>query len=156
MGTAAKVLPVALAVQADLLAGRNRRDDLGLVVLADVLEMLDGGIARQHAAVHFEVAARDLGHALLDGREVIARKRRLVGEIVIKAVLDHRPDGHLRAREELLNRIGEQVGGGVPDDLETVGVLVRDDAHRGVMIEGRRGVDQAAVHLAGQRRLGEA
>ena len=80
---------------------------------------------------------------------------RLVGEIVIKAVLDHRTDGHLRLREELLHRIREQVRGGVADDLEAVGILVGDDADRGVVIDDRRGVDQAAVHLAGQRRLGE-
>src|SRR5271168_438064 len=76
---AAQILPVALAVETDLLARRDRRDDLGFVVLADALEVLDGGIARQYPAVYFQVAPGNLRHALLDGGEVIARERRLVG-----------------------------------------------------------------------------
>ena len=47
VGAAAQVLELALAVQRHLLAGRNARDDLGLVVLADALEVLHRRIARQ-------------------------------------------------------------------------------------------------------------
>ncbi len=39
MRPAAQILPAALAVQRYFLARRNRRDDLGLVVLADRFEM---------------------------------------------------------------------------------------------------------------------
>ena len=40
--TAAKVEPVALPVQADVFVRRNAGDDLGLVVLAELFEFLDG------------------------------------------------------------------------------------------------------------------
>src|ERR1700678_2012721 len=39
--SAAQVFPIPLPVQADRLSGGNGADDLGLVVLADTLEMLD-------------------------------------------------------------------------------------------------------------------
>ena len=42
------------------------------------------------------------------------------------------------------------------DDLQPLGVAVGHDADRGVVIDERRGVDQGAVDLAGERRLGEA
>ncbi len=42
------------------------------------------------------------------------------------------------------------------DDLQAVGVLVGDDAHTGVVVDDAGGVDQPAVHLAGQRSLGKA
>ena len=48
--TAAQVDPVALAVQADGLVGRNAGDDLGLVVLAQASKNCDGLIARHARA----------------------------------------------------------------------------------------------------------
>src|SRR5271163_191256 len=42
------------------------------------------------------------------------------------------------------------------DDLKTLRVPIGHDTDRGVMIDDPRGVDQGAVDLAGQRRLGEA
>src|SRR6185437_9226338 len=47
---AAEIHPVTLAVQADLLAGRNGGDDLCLVVLAEPLEVADRLIPRHDAA----------------------------------------------------------------------------------------------------------
>jgi hypothetical protein len=39
-------------------------------------------------------------------------------EIVIEAVLDHRTDGHLRARPQLLHGLGHHMRGIVPDQLQ--------------------------------------
>src|SRR5882672_11918599 len=44
----------------------------------------------------------------------------------------------------------------MPDDLQTVGVLIGDDAQGGVVIDERGGVHQDAVDLAGERRLGKS
>ena len=152
---AAQVLPIALPVQTDRLARRNGADDLCLVVLADLLEMRHRLIARQHAAMHRQILGGDLRHALFDGRQILGGEGPLVGEIVVKAVLDHRADGDLRLGEELLHRIRQQVRGGMTDDLESVGILVRDDAQFGVVIDDGGGINQHAVDLAGERRLGK-
>src|SRR5260221_2503730 len=48
----AQILEAAFAVQAHILIGGDAGDDLGLVVLADALEVRNGLVARQHAAHH--------------------------------------------------------------------------------------------------------
>ncbi len=153
---AAQVDESALAVERDVLVGRDRGDDLGLVVLADRLEELDRLVAWHELARNRLVFFGELGHALLDRREIFRRKRPLVGKIVVEAVLDHRADRHLRVGEELLDRVGEQVRRRVAQDLEAVRVLVGDDGEVGVAVDDKRSVDELAVDPAGERGLGEA
>ncbi len=69
--TAAKVLPAALAVQADAFAGRNRGDDFRLVVLADFFEVGHGLVARQGAAVDPQILCRNLRHAFFDRGQIL-------------------------------------------------------------------------------------
>jgi hypothetical protein len=146
---AAEVLEAALAVQAHVLAGRDAADDLGLVVLALGLEVLNRLVARQHSAHHGLVLRSQLAHALLDGGQVLGREGALAGEVVVEAVVDDRADGHLRLGEQLLHGIGQQVRRAVADDLEAVGVLVGDDGQRRVGLEAVAEVDEPAVDFAG-------
>ena len=76
-------------------------------------------------ATHRQVRLDELRHASLDRRQVLLAEAALEGEVVIEAVLDHRPDGDLRRRVELLDRVGEQVGGRVADDLQALGRRAR-------------------------------
>ena len=153
---AAQVLEGALAVQRHIFVGRDAGDQLGLVGLAHALEVFDGGIAWQHAAHHRLVLGGQFAHLLLDGGQVVGREGALVAEVVIKAVLDHRADGDLRVREQLLHRIGQQVGGGVADHLQPLRVLGGDDRQPGILRDRVAGVDQPVVHLAAQGGLGQA
>ena len=102
------------------------------------------------------VLLRELGHALLDRGEILGRERTLVREVVVEAVLDHRADRHLRVREKLLDRVGEQVRRRVADDVEALGILVGDDRECGVAIDRYDVSTTLAVDLAGERGLGEA
>ena len=153
---AAEVEPVALAVEADLLARRDGGDDLGLVVLAQPLEGLDRLVARHHAALDRQVRGGQLLHPGFEFLEVLGGEGPLVGEVVVEAVLDHRADRDLRVRVDRLHGLCEQVGGRVAEDLEAFGVLGRDDGDRGVAVDQVGRVDQAAVDLAGERGLCEA
>ncbi len=155
MRSAAQVLPIALPVQADRLARRDGADDLGLVVLADFLEVRHRFIARQHAPVHRQILGGNLGHALFDRREILGRERPFVRKIVVEAVLDDRADGDLGVGKQLLYGIRQEVRGGMPDDLEAVGVLIGHYLQGGVMIDERGSVDQLPINLAGKRRLGK-
>ena len=98
----------------------------------------------------------DLLHLRLDRRQVFRRERALVGEVVVEAVVDHRADRDLRAREQALHGLRQQVRGGMAQHVERVGMLVGDDLERGVVVDAVAGVDQLAVDLAGQRGLGQA
>ncbi len=153
---AAQVLEGALAIQADVFVARDAGDDLGLVVLAQALEVLDRLVARQHAAHHRLVLGGQRFHLFLDGHQVIGCEGALVAEVVVKAVVDHWADGDLRLREQRLHRVGQQVGRGVADHLQPFGVLGRHDGQLRRVLDAEAGVHQLAVHLAAQRRLGQA
>ena len=114
---------------------RNRGDDLGLVVLAHRFEKLDRVVARHELARDRLVLFRELGHLLLDRREVFRRERPLVRKIVVEAVFDHRADGHLRVGKQFLDRVGEQVRRRVAQDLEAVRILVGDDRERRIAVD---------------------
>ena len=72
---AAEVEPVALPVDADRLAGGDVGDDLGLVVLADRLEVADGVVAVPDLAADRLVAIDDLAHPRLDLRQLVRGER---------------------------------------------------------------------------------
>jgi len=156
MRATAEIFKITFAVEADLFTGRNRTNDFGLVMLAQPLEVGHGLVARQHAAHHRFVLGGQLGHALFDRHEVLGRERTAVREIVIKAVVDHRTDGDLRLGEQLLDGIGQQVGGGVTNHLQPFGVLGGHDGQPGVLLDAKAGVDQLAIDLAAERGLGQA
>src|SRR5471032_2066254 len=153
---AAQVGEAAFRVQGHILVGRNRFDDFGLVGFAYRFEIGDRFVARQDLARDRLVLLGQLGHFLFDGDQVVGRERTLVGEVIVKAVFDHRTDGHLRVGEQLLDGVGQQVGRRVTDDVETIGILVGHDGEVGIFFDQKGGVDQLAVDLAGQGRLGQA
>ena len=82
-------------------------------------------------------------------------KGRSIGEVVIKAVLDHRADGDLGVRKELLDRLRQQVRGRMADDLEALGDPGRSRSRRCVVIEHEGGIDELAVDAPGERRARE-
>ncbi len=154
--SAAKIGEPAFGVERDVFVGRDRRDDLRLVVLAEGLEVAHRVVARHQSARDRLIQARELRHLLLDRDKILGRERPLVGKIVIEPVLDHGADGHLRVGKQFLDGIGQEVRSRMADNLEAVGILVRDDGHARVPIDDVRSIDQPAVDLACQRSLGEA
>ena len=147
----AKVLPLALAVQRDFLASRNCRDDFSLVVLADRIEVRNRGLARQETPPHRLVGLHDLTHLCFELLEILGRKGALECEVVVEAVLDDRADRHLCLGINCLDRLGQQVSRRVPQDLEPLRILRRDDADLRVAGNDVRGVNEFAVDNAGER-----
>jgi len=156
MRAAAQVFKGALAVQAQGFVARDAGDDLGLVVLALGLEVRHRCVAPEQAALDFFVFGSEFEHFVLDCRQVFGCERAFVGKVVIKTVLDHRADGHLRIGEQFLDRVGQQVGGGVADQLQPLWVFGGDDGQRGVALDPVRGIHQHTIHLAPERGLGQA
>ena len=152
----AEVDEPALTVERDLLALRQALDDLGLVELALVLEERDRLVPVPDLAADRLVALDDLAHAPLDLLEVLGREGRRAGEIVVKAVLDRRPDGHLGVGVELLDRLGHDVGGVVANDLERIVMVTGDDLDPGVIDDRAREIPKLAVDANGEGGLGQA
>ncbi len=153
--TTTKVDELALAIEGNLLTSRNGADQLSLVVLALSQEKFDGLVPIPDFADNRNVALGQLPHALLDGYEVFGRKWALVSEVIIETVFDHRPDSHLRLREEVFHGKGQQVGGGVANDFQPLGIAISDDGQIAIPLDQAGGIDQLAADLAGQGRTGQ-
>lgn len=95
-------------------------------------------------------------HALLDGRQVVRRKRTLIGDVVIEAFFNDRADHHLGGWIQLLDRMANQVRARVANDLQPLLILGRDDLQAGVAGDQVAGINQLAVDLAGHGGLGQA
>src|SRR5437762_4137600 len=91
----AQIDEIALAVDADLLGGRNLADIFGLVALADAGEERDRPVAVPDLAGNLLVAADDLMHPLLDPGQVFRGERGVACEIVVEAGFGRRAEGHL-------------------------------------------------------------
>ncbi len=121
------------------------------LVAKDLLRLL----ARPHLLGEGFVAGDDLAHLFLDGVEVFRRERLVAEEIVIEAVLDHRPDGDLRARPQCLHRFGEHVRGVMANELERARVVAGEELDLCVVIDRVGKVGKLAVERHGDRALGE-
>ena len=153
---AAEIEPVALLVNFDRLVFRNGVDQLDLEILAHVAEGFLGLLARPDFLGEGSVARDDLLHLLLDDGQVFQRERLVAGEVVIKAVLDHRADGDLRARPQRLHGFRHNVRGVVPDQLQRARVVARDEFDLGVALDrvgevGDRAVERHRHGALGQR-----
>ena len=107
--TKAKVLPIPLTIDGDFLIRRKIAYDLGLIDLADVLEVSYGGFPVPDFPNNRQVTVHDVLHSGLDGREVVQTERLASGEIVIESVLDGRSDRDLCPREQLLYGLRQDV-----------------------------------------------
>ncbi len=154
MRAAAQVGEGALAVRGDGLVFRQLADEFALEGL--LLERVPRLELVEHRALERLVLGDDLAHPLLDRLEVFGRERAADLEVVVEAVLDRGTDAELRQREQVLDRLGHHVSGGVSKDVQRLGASVGDYLDRVAIRDGRAHVDLLAVHLAGQRGLGEA
>ena len=114
MGASAEVDELTLPVEGHARhVGRQRLQDLDLerlVVLAVVADRVRPGPLLADDRV---VGLGQVPHALLEAPEVLLGEGRLAAEVVIEAVVDGGPDGELDAREELGDRLGQEVRRGV-------------------------------------------
>ena len=153
---AAQVFKSAFAVQAYIFVSGNAGNDFGLVSFAHVFEIIYGFIARQHAAQHGLIFAGQLGHFLFDGCKVFGGEGALVAEVVVKAVFYHWADGYLRVGKQFFNSVSQQVGGGVANHLQPIGIFCRDDGERCVLADRVAGINQLAIYFAANGSLGQA
>ena len=153
---AAEIDPLALAVQRDGLVARNALDDLRLVLLAPVAEEPDRLVAVPHLARDRLVAIDDLAHALLHALQILGGEGLLAREVVVEPVLDGGSDGDLGLRPELLDRLGEDVGRVVAQQLQRLPGIPGHDRDRRVGLDGGGEVAHRAVDLDRERRPGES
>src|SRR5712671_6435589 len=103
MGPAAEIVPIAMIIDCDLVAGWQIADQLRLVMLTELLEMPDRFLAWPYRSLGGQVAGHDLAHLGFDFRKVFGGERLLARKVIVEAVLDRGTDRHLGAGEKLLH-----------------------------------------------------
>ena len=113
-------------------------------------------------AVHFDPLERlvlldDPGHLGLDLREVGLRQGVLHLEIVIEALGHRRPEGQLHALEQPHDRPGHDVGAGMAQQIEGLGVFGGDQPQGDLAVGGQQIIDAChlPIHFGGQSGLGQ-
>ena len=87
--------------------------------------------------------------------EVLRRERLVAEEVVVEAVLDHRPDGDLGAGPQRLHGFGQHVRAVVADQLQRARVLAGEEFDLGVALDRVGEVGERAVERHRDRALGE-
>src|SRR3546814_260426 len=124
-----------ILVAAHLAAGRRGRHRVGGGVVDDLeLVLVVGedlpGLVGVDLALHEGLGLlQDRPHALLDAGQVVLVEGAPVGqlEVVVEAVLHGRADAERGPGEQLEHRLGQHMGRGVADDVETLVRVGRDD-----------------------------
>ena len=141
---AAEIDEVAVAVEADLVAGRGElRDEVGLHEVAVACEFGESLLARLVFADEGLVAGDDFGHFGFDGGEVFGREGLLAVEVVEEAGVGCGAVAELGLGKELEDGRGENVRGGVAQDFEGVGIFFCDELEARVGGERRGEIDEA-------------
>ena len=134
VGTNAHIDIVTLLIEGDPGVLREVADVLHLVDLAAGFHQGDGLVPGQLVGLDGQVLLADLLHLSLDGLKV------LVGElllsqihVVVEATLRSRAVGELRLGMQPPDRLGHDVGGGVPDHMKFL--FLFDLRHMAVVVQ---------------------
>ena len=77
-------------------------EDAELVRLVPLLEDLVGPVPVHDFLPHLVVGLGKLVHALVEGLEILGGELVVDVDVIVEAIVDHRADGHLGLRPELL------------------------------------------------------
>ena len=142
------VLP--LPVEADDLSLRQFLDQLYLVRLPSLLHQGDGLLPGQLEPFDLQVLLDDLLHLSLDVLQYLGGEGDLAVEIVVKAVVNGRPDGQLGVRVQTLDCLCQDVGGGVAEHMLPVRIRKGEQLHICVPLQHLGQGTELAVHMGTQ------
>ncbi|BFO09794.1 hypothetical protein GGER_23040 [Serratia rubidaea] len=95
-------------------------------------------------------------HPLFQQIQVFLRQGMVQVNVIIETVVDHRADGHFGVRPQLFDGMAQQVRAGVAQNLQPLFVLGGDDRQLRIGFNQIAGVDQFAVHTAGNAGFRQA
>ena len=143
MRSAAKVHKFAVAIEADLRPGlRELRHEVGLHEVAVFSKLLQRLLARLVLAHKLLVPRDHFGHLLLDGCQIVRRKRLLAIEVVEESRIRRRPMAQLRLRKQLQHRRRQHVRSRVAHHLQRLGIVLLDQLELRIRVQRRRQVYQ--------------
>ena len=155
MRATAQIFPCALPVHRNRLVSGNGSNNFCLIFFANLAELRHRFIAIPFFTDNLFIAVNDFLHALFNRLKVIKAERRFAREIIIKAVFNHRPDGHLRAGEKLLHRFGQHMRAVMAHQIDAVFIGGGNHRNLGIGSYRPRQVNHFAIDLPCQCFFGQ-
>src|SRR5579863_921674 len=156
MRTAAEVGELAGAIDRNLFIGLGELlDEMTLHEVALFFELLQSLLAGQKLARVGNVLLHQLLHLLFDLLQIFWSKRSGTIEIVEESGFGSRTVSKLGLRKKLENSRRQQMRGGMPVNLERLGIAVGQDAKIGVLFQRPGEIDEIAVGLCSQCSIGK-
>ena len=107
---------------------------------------LFGLLHRQGEALNGQILLGDGGHFGLQLFQVLRGEGGRDIEIVVEAILDGGADGKLGAGEQVLHRLGQDVGSGVIEGALALLILKGEDLHGAVVVQQIAEIRDLAIH----------
>ena len=155
MRPCAQVGKIALFIEGYLFACGQVFDERDLIFFGKFGHQLDRIVPRQSEPLDGQIALDDLFHFRFYFGKVVLRDGRLKIDVVIKAVLDGRPDGELAGRIDRFYRLREDVRRRVAVYVEPLFIFQGDDLDLRVVFHDVCEVCQMPVHLGGDGCAGK-
>ena len=124
-------------------------------ILVAVTERLARVRHRRPHLLHRIAGRCQIFHARFQLLQIFRREAVFAVDVIVEAVFNHRPDDHFCLRPELLQRMTEQVRGGVANDVHPRIFLSGDDGNAGVGGNRVAQVALNAINAHSKRRFGE-
>jgi hypothetical protein len=148
---------VAVAIEGDHVPVETQLlQVLGLEPVAEPAQFALRRVGIQLRALERQAGRLELGHARLDPLQVLGRERLLDDEVVVEPLLGRRTEPELGFREELEHGGGAEVRGRVPQAVDCLGALLRDDPELRVAEDALVQRAEVAVEIGGQGGAGES
>ena len=145
--TAAKILPVAMPVHADVFAFGNAVQQLDLERLACVFVMFYRAGTIPDFGFHGFAGVDDLFHPRFDLAQIFRGERFCAVEIIEPALIAHRPDGDLYVGPDFLNGTGHDMRQIVTDQFQCCVIILHGvDGDLGVFIDRPLQIPVLSVH----------
>ncbi len=123
-------------------------------LLGILVELQRFGLGKQLALV-LQILSGELVHLLFDFLEVFRREGLLAQEFVEKAVIDRRTDAQLHIGVKLRHRGGQQVRRRMPEDVQRVGILLREDLQLHILFERPAQIEEQTAVFRGIHGVGK-
>ena len=92
----------------------------------------------------------DFVHSLLNGLQLFGREGFGDLEVVVESAVNGRAEADACAGDQLAHRGGEDVGRGMAQNAEGLGIALGEEADRSAVLEGAHEVDDLPVHDGSQ------
>ena len=150
MRAGTQVGEVALGIGADNGIFRQVFNQFHLVGFIFCLEFGQSFFPGQFIAHQRIVGFDDFAHFFFNGSQIFRRKNVFTVQVIVEAFVNGRANGKLRAREQMLNGLGHDMGSRMANGMEAFFRIRSNEFHLGIVVQGIAQIFVDTVNLGQQ------